>query len=213
MENETLFLHYLNAVVRKCKDSNIGAVNAIQNNFVYLHQMGEQIIKKLLHQVYLYFSSHFLTIPLSISTWKKSYEDIYHSPPRVCVSAGNILLLIIISLPTTIFFLLPQHFHEWFYVFSYNSNLMKLEWTLLLLNFNYIRDLTNRCRFPAAEYAFLSDQIRTLKTHLLNLKSYFSIYYLKKGAISLLFFSSHIFIFPASEFDSDHLKHSKATWT
>ena len=27
--------------------SNIGAVNAIQNNFVYLHQMGEQIIKKL----------------------------------------------------------------------------------------------------------------------------------------------------------------------
>ena len=55
-----------------------------------------------------------------------------------------------------------QHFHDWFCVFRYNSDLSKLEWTLLLFNFNYICDLTNgRNLFsiPVAEYASFSHQV------------------------------------------------------
>ena len=63
-----------------------------------------------------------------------------------------------------------QHFHDWFNVFRYNSGLSKLKWTLLLFNFNYIRDLAIRRKFlliPIAEYASFSHQARTLKTNLL----------------------------------------------
>ena len=35
------------------------------------------------------------TIQLFISTWEKSYEDIYLSPPHVSVTTGNILITII----------------------------------------------------------------------------------------------------------------------
>ena len=38
------------------------------------------------------------------------------------------------SLPSSSCF--QQHFHDWFYVLRYNSDMVKLEWTLLLFNFN-----------------------------------------------------------------------------
>ena len=61
--------------------------------------MGEQIksslsIKTLL-QVYSHSSFYLSTIQLFISTWQKSYEDIYHSLPHVSVITGNILITII----------------------------------------------------------------------------------------------------------------------
>ena len=40
---------YLKSVkIRKFTNSNIGAVNAVQKKFVYLHEMGEQIKSLLL---------------------------------------------------------------------------------------------------------------------------------------------------------------------
>ena len=89
-----------------------------------------------------------------------------------------------------------QHFHVWLYVLRYNSDLSKLKQTLLLFNFNCIRDLTNRRKLffiPIAEYASFSHQPRTLKTNLLGLISNFSKYYFKTGAICFLFLSSHVF--------------------
>ena len=91
-----------------------------------------------------------------------------------------------------------QHFHNWFYVLRYNSDHSKLEWTLLLFNFNCIRDLTNRRKLfsiPIAEYASFSNQAGTFKTiyhgnimNLLSLKSHFSKYYFKSCTICHLFF-------------------------
>ena len=97
------------------------------------------------------------------------------------------------------------HFHDWFYVLRHNSDLSKLKLTLLLFNFNYICDLTNRCKLfsiPVSEYASFSHQARTLKTNLLGLISNFSKYFFKIGTICLLFLSSHVFT--ALEFDSNH---------
>ena len=159
---------------------------------------------KLLQYLYSNFSSHLPKIQLFISTWEKSYEDIYHSPPHVYVVTGSILVTMIrfacYHLPR-----FRQHFHDWLYVLKDNSDLSKLEWTLLLLNFNCIRDLTNRRRLfsiPVAEYAFFSPLARTLKNNLLVLISNFSKYYFKTGTICLLFFSSHVF--NTLEFDSNH---------
>ena len=81
----------------------------------------------------------------------------------------------------------------------------KLEWALLLLNFNYIRDLINRLKFfsiPVTDYASLSHQARTLRTSLLGLMSNISKYYFKTDTICLFFFSSHVI--KALEFDSSH---------
>ena len=67
-----------------------------------------------------------------------------------------------------------QHFHNWFYVFRYNSDLSKLEFTLILFKLNCIRDLTNRRKLfsiPVAEYTCFSHQVRTLRTNLLGLIS------------------------------------------
>ena len=60
---------------------------------------------------------------------------------------------------------------------------------------------------PVAEYAFFSNQSRTLKNIVLVLISNFSKYYFKTGAICLLFLSSQVFT--ALEFDSNHF--GKAT--
>ena len=67
---------------------------------------------------------------------------------------------------------------------------------LLLFNFNYIRDLTNKRKLfpiPVAEYASFSHHARTLGTNLLGLISNFSKYYFKIGTNCLLFLSSHVF--------------------
>ena len=67
-----------------------------------------------------------------------------------------------------------QYFHDWFYILRtrYNSDMSKPEWTLLLLNFKYIRDLTNRCKLfsiPVAKHASFSRKAKKLKTNLLGL--------------------------------------------
>ena len=98
-----------------------------------------------------------------------------------------------------------QHFHDWFYVLRCNSDLDKLEWILLLFNFNYIRHLTNIHKLfsiPVAEYTSFSHQARTLKTNLLGFISNFSKYCFKIETIYFLFSSSHIFT--ALEFDNNH---------
>ena len=101
-------------------------------------------------------------------------------------------------------FCFQQHFHDWFYALRWNPDLSKLEWALVLFNFNYIRDLTNRCKLfsiPATEYASFSHQARRL-LNLLDLISNFSKYDFKIGTICIFFFSSHVFT--ALEFDSNH---------
>ena len=108
--------------------------------------------------------------------WEKSYEDIYDSPPHVSVITGNILITIIrftryhLLLASSNTFMTDS-------MYWYNSDLSKLEWTLLLFNFNYIRDLTNRSKLfsnPVAECTYFSHQARKLKTDLLGLISNFS---------------------------------------
>ena len=89
-----------------------------------------------------------------------------------------------------------QHFHDKFYVLKYNTDLSKLEWTLLLFTFNYICGLKNKLKLFSilvAEYA---------KSYLLGLISNFSQYYFKTDPIYILFLSSHVFT--ALEFDSNH---------
>ena len=58
---------------------------------VYLHEMGEEIKSSLLIKTLFDLP----TIQLLISTWEKSYEDIYHSPPRVSIITRKILIMII----------------------------------------------------------------------------------------------------------------------
>ena len=141
----------LNTIVRKFNNSNIGRVNAVQNKFFYLHKMGQQIKSSLLltlfQQFYSHFNFNFLTIKLSVSNWEKTiwthislfstcfcyYRNYPNNDNKIC------------QLPY--FSCFQHHFHDWFYVLRYNSDLSKLEWILLLLNFNYIVDLTNRHKF------------------------------------------------------------------
>ena len=88
---------------------------------------------------------------------------------------------------------LQQHFHNWFYVLTCNSDHSKLEWALLLFNFNYICHLAYRSKFfsiPISEYASFSHQGRVTR------------YYFKRGTICLILLSSHVFT--ALEFDSIH---------
>ena len=97
----------------------------------------------------------------------------------------------ICPLPSSCF---QKHFLDWFYVLRYNSDLPKLEWTLLLFNFNCIRNMTNRRKLfsvPVTEYASFSHQARTLKTNLLGLITNFSKYYFK--TVCLHFLSSYVF--------------------
>ena len=77
------------------------------------------------------------------------------------------------------------------------------EQQILLFNFNYIRDLTNRRKLfsiPVTKYASFSHHARPLKTNLLDLILNFSKHYFKTGTICLLFLSSNAF--NASEFNS-----------
>ena len=107
--------------------------------------------------------------------------------------------------PLPSFSCFQQHLHDWFYAPRYNSDLSRLEWTLLLFDFHEIRDLTNRRKLfsiPVAQYASFSHQATTLKTNLIGLISNFSKHYFKTVTIWLLFVSSHVFT--ALEFYSNH---------
>ena len=87
----------------------------------------------LLQQVYSYFSCHLLAMKLFISTWEKSLENIYHSPPHVCYYSkypNNDYEIWLLSSSACF----KQHFKDWFSVLQYNSDLTKLEWTPLLFN-------------------------------------------------------------------------------
>ena len=69
-----------------------------------------------------------------------------------------------------------QHFQDWFYVLRNNSDLSKLEWTLLLFSFNYISGLTNSCKFfsiPISGMLPFHIRFGTLKTNIIGLTSYF----------------------------------------
>ena len=68
-----------------------------------------------------------------------------------------------------------QHFHNWLYVLIYVQ--FKIEWILILFNFNCIRDLTNRRRLffiLVTEYASFSCQAETIKLDLIwNFSKYY----------------------------------------
>ena len=61
---------------------NIDTVNAIQKEIVQLYAM----------ESYSYFTIYLPAIQIFISTWAKSYKDIYYSPHYVSVNTGNILI-------------------------------------------------------------------------------------------------------------------------
>ena len=153
--------------------------------------MGEQIkssllIKTLLQEVYSYFSFHLSTFQLFIST-KKLWRHISFSSACFChykkhPNNDNKIC----QLRSSSCF--QQRVHDWFCVLRHNSDLLKPEWTLLLFNFNYIRDLTNRRRlFSIPVAASFSHQAKTLKTNLLGLISIISKYYFKTSTICFLF--------------------------
>ena len=153
--------------------------------------MGEQIkssllIKTLLQEVYSYFSFHLPTFQLFIST-KKLWRHISFSSACFChyrkhPNNDNKIC----QLRSSSCF--QQRVHDWFCVLRHNSDLLKPEWTLLLFNFNYIRDLTNRRRlFSIPVAASFSQQARTLKTNLLGLIWIISKYYFKTSTICFLF--------------------------
>ena len=134
---------------------------------------------------------------------KDIYEAIYNSRPYASVRKHPNNDNKIYPLPSSTRF--QKQFHEWFHVLRYNSDLSKLEWTLLLFSFNNIGDLTiNRKLFsiPVADYASFSHHARTNKTNLLGLISSCSKYHFKPGTICPLFWSSHVFT--PLEFDSYH---------
>ena len=134
----------------------------------------------------------------------KNYEDINHFPPHVSIITENIPITIIRF--ARYHLLLATALSRLILCFRYNSDLSKVEWTLLLFSFNYIRDLAKTCKLffiPLAEYNSFSHQARTLKTNLLGLISNFSKYYIKTSTICLLFLSSHVFT--NLELDSNHL--------
>ena len=86
----------LKTTVRKFSNSNIGAVNAIQKKFVYLHEIKSKVHLKLER-----YCSKFILLQFSFDynpafyfNIEKSYEDIYHSPPHVSVITGKILITI-----------------------------------------------------------------------------------------------------------------------
>ena len=155
-----VFWYGLNATVRKFNNSNIGAVNAIQKKLVYLHAMVEQIkssfvIKTLLFLPQLPFAYN---PTFYFNMGKKAWRHMPFSSAcfryyRKHPSNDNKTCLV----PSSSCF--QQDFHDWFYVFRYNSDLSKFEWTLVLFSFNYIRDLTNTRKLfsiPGAYYASFS---------------------------------------------------------
>ena len=197
--------------MRKFNNSNIGTANAIQNKFVYLQEMGQQIkssllIKTRLQKVCSYFSFHLTTIQLFISTWGKSYEDMYHSFPHVFVITGNILNNDNKTCPLPSSACFHQQFHDWFSALRYNLDLSKFEWTLLLFNFStasVIWQIGANCSpFQSLSMLPFHIRFRTLKTNLLGLISNFSKYYFKTGTVCLLFLFSHVFT--TLEYDNNH---------
>ena len=139
----------------------------------------------LLQYVYSYFSFYYPSA-FYFSMGKKLWRYIYNSPPHVSVITGNILITRIkfaryhLLLATNSTFLADSMY------LGCNSDLSKLEWTLLLFNFNYIRDLTKTRKLfyiPVVDYASFSHQ---------------ALFH-----ICLLALFSHVFT--ALEFDSNHV--------
>ena len=144
--------------------------------FVYLHEIGSSLLIKTAYNPAFYFNmGKKLWIYIFSSTFFCYYRKHPSKDNKVC--------------PRPCSSCFQQHFQNWFYVPRYNSDLPKLEWTLLLFNFKYIRDLTNIRKLfsiPVAGYASFP-KARGLKTNLLGLISNISKYYFKTGTICLLF--------------------------
>ena len=102
---------------------------------------------------------------------RKSYEETYHSLTHVSVITGNILITIIIfvryhlRLASTISFMTDSMHLGIIHI------CLNLSENYLYLIFLLIRDLINKCillSIAVAEYAAFSDQVRTLKTNILD---------------------------------------------
>ena len=105
-KTQYFFWYCINTTVCKFSNFNTGTVNAIQKKLV--KQIGERIKSLLLStllELALSYLPQFLIAcnQLSISTWEKRYEHIYHSPPYISVITGNILKIC----PLRSFCLLP----------------------------------------------------------------------------------------------------------
>ena len=180
----------------KFNNSNNGTVNAIQKKLAFLHEMGKQIksslliktlscSKFILTSVFIFLQSSFLfqygekAMKTYIILKKHPNNDnkIYPLPSSSCFQ---------------------RYFYDWLYVLGYNSDLSKLEWTLLLFNFNHFNHFNN-C---SSRWVWFSQQAKTLKTNLLGLISNFIKYCFKTGTVCLLSLSSHAFT--ALELDCNH---------
>ena len=106
---------------------------------------------RLLQKVYSHFSFHLPAIQLFIWFGKKGHEDIYHSALH--------------ALMTVIRF---AWFQQYWLLLRYNSDLVKLEWTSLLLltstKSNICQIDAKYVEYPVAEYFSFSHQASTLKT-------------------------------------------------
>ena len=129
------------------------------------------------------------TIQLSISTWEKSFEDIYPSP-HISVVTGNILITIITIIRLA-------HYHL---LLASNSTFMTD--SLYLGTIQICRNRRKIFSIPVAEFTSFSHQARALITNLLGFISTFSKYYFEIGTICLLFSSAHLFT--ALEFHGNH---------
>ena len=139
---------------------------------------------------------------LVISTWEKSYEDIYHCPPHVSVIRRIILITII-------------RFALSYLLLASNSTFITDSMYLGTIQISQNLNEHYYCLISTASVIWQIDancspnQARTFKTiyhgnimNLLSLKSHFSKYYFKSCTICHLFLSSHVFT--ALELDSNH---------
>ena len=137
--NEIFFLILPKTKERDFNNFNIGTVKMEfkrhLSSCTKLAKKKTSSINAIAVTLFSYFSFNLPAIQLYISTWEKRYEDISFSFTCFCYyrKHPNINNKIF-PLPYSTCF--QQQFHDWFFLLRYNSNLAKLEWTLLLFNFN-----------------------------------------------------------------------------
>ena len=127
------FWYYLNTTECEFKNFNIGTGNAIQKKLVCTSlaaQIGQANGKFTFINA---IAVSLLLIHLSFACNPAFYFNVGKKLRRG-ILFSSVCFCYYILLPSSACFW--QHFHDWFSVLKYNSDLAKLEWTPLLFNFN-----------------------------------------------------------------------------
>ena len=143
-------------------------------------------------------------IQLFVSTWEKNYEHIYHSPPHVSVTTGNILITIIRFAP----YHLLLSSNRTFMTDSQYLDTIQIWWNLnvhhfciLLSTKSMVCQIDSNCSiFQSLNMLPFHIRLELLQLIYYSLISIFSKYHFKTGTHFLFFLSSQVFI--AIEFDS-----------